>query len=481
MNPKLLKPLIIVAACLVVVIIAASIFAVVSMSPKNKENSSSNASTAAPSATYTSVVSSESSQKENSAANSSSQNSTVSSRPTQSTPSKTTTTSGNNTTSSKPQYSISVNQKPVQSEESSSNASSEKVTYIDYKFKKLENTYYHLTKDKILKIAFIGGSVTDGTGADNPSTDSWTRKICDKLKAEYGASVIEEKQSIGGTGSYFGAFRYAHDVGRTNPDLLFVECAINDCYKKDSYDQVVKSSESIVRQAYARNPKIDIVYVLTFDEHRKDADYEQLRAHKDVAKKYGLLCINLRELLGPSIEFGAYYSDDVHPNTEGYALYASTIYDELMKYMPRKRAGIAKAKLKERTSFPEPLSDYYKNPTLVPSNEMDLPASTKWEFKSDAFSYIGKKYGGFVSANEDGAKLTINFKGNEFALVYNAAPTMGTVLVSVDGGAPITLDAHRDYSNPAPLKIPVSGNKEHTVTITLKGDKEFQIAAYTYN
>ena len=482
LNPKLLKPLIIVAACLVVVIIAVTIFAVISNTSNKTEANSSNISASAPQSSVSSnntVTSAESSAKQNSSANNSLQSNTANSTPVTNNSSINTTVSSDTTTSSsKPQYSISVNSKPVQSEEAESKE--EPVKYIDYDFKYLNNTYYRLTKDKILKIAFIGGSVTDGTGADNPSTDSWTRKICDSLKSEYGASVIEAKQSIGGTGSYFGAFRYTHDVGSLNPDLLFVECAINDCYKKDSYEQVVKSSESIVRKAYEMNPKIDIVYVLTFDKSRKDADYEQLRAHKDVAEKYGLLCINLRELLGPTMEFGMYFSDDVHPNTEGYKLYASTIYDELTKYMPRKRAGIAKTTLKEKT-LPNPISDYYKNLKLIPSQEIDLSKSEKWEFHSSAFSYIGKKYGGYISANQADSKLVIKFKGDEFALVYNAAPEMGIVEVSVDGGAPTTINAFNTYSNPAIQRIAVSGNKEHTVTVTLKDDKEFQIAAYTYD
>jgi lysophospholipase L1-like esterase len=516
LNPKLLKPLIIIASCLVVAIIAVTIFAVVSKTPKSTGDNSSNISVSAPSSSVIGNSDPNSSENSSNITNGSSQNHLVnSSTPTNSnasvnnsssntntsvnnsssntnssvnnSSSSTSTNANPNTSSSKPQPSITVTSKPTPSNPSSnptqSNSSSkpeEEIKYIDYDFKYLNNTYYKLINDKKLTVAFIGGSVTEGTGAKNPTTDSWPRKICEKLTAEYGANVIEKKQSIGGTGSYLGAFRYTHDVAPLNPDLLFVEFAINDKYNGESYDQVVKNSESIIRKAYEINPKIDIVYVLTFDKARKDADYDQLRAHKDVAEKYGLLCINLRELLGPTIEFPTYYDGDVHPNTSGYKIYASTIYDELMKHMPRKRDGIAKTTLKEN-SLPDPISNYYKNLNFVPSQKIDLTNIKNWKHSASNFSYIGKKYGGYISATKSGAKFVIKFTGDEFALLYNAAPTMGIIEVSVDGGAPVSINAYKAYSNPPIKRIPVSGNKKQTVTITLKGNKEFQIAAYMYN
>lgn len=166
---------------------------------------------------------------------------------------------------------------------------------VNHSFKYLENTYYKLTVDKYLTVGFLGGSVTDGYGASNQAKKAWPRLVVDKLQSEFSAYVTEERKSIGGTGSALAPFRYEHDLKSAKPDLLFIEFAINDCYQGYSYDEVVRYSESIVRKAYSLNPYIDIVYVLTCDNGTKDSDYEQLRAHRDVANKYGLLCIKLAD------------------------------------------------------------------------------------------------------------------------------------------------------------------------------------------
>ncbi len=382
-------------------------------------------------------------------------------------------------------YNITVQSKPESSQEvsSSSDQKEENIKYIKYNFKHLANTYAKLTQDKSLRVGFLGGSVTDGTGATNAATDGWPRLVCKSLAEEYDAFVDERRQSIGGTGSYFGAFRYTTDIGDTSkkqPDLLFIEFAINDNYIGDSYEQVVKNSESLIRKAYSLNPKMDIVYVLTFDKGRRLEDYEQLRAHKDVAAKYGLLCINLREILGPTIDFSANYSDDVHPNTAGYQTYANEIIFRLMECMPQRSEGIAKVTPKNKT-LPKPMSDYYKNLKLVKSSDIDLKKSKNWKHEDIDFSYVGRRYGGLVSASKNGAKLVIKFKGDEFALVYNGGPDMGKVDVSIDGGEAIEINAFMNYNNPRIKRIPVSGSGEHTVTVTLKGNKTFHLGAYTYD
>ena len=382
---------------------------------------------------------------------------------------------------------ITVESVPAESSEAQSTQSTaskpEKIKYIKYNFKHLANTYSCLTKDKRLSVAFLGGSVTDGTGATNPREDGWPRLVCNTLAGIYNAKVEERRQSIGGTGSYFGAFRYTTDIGsaaRQQPDLLFIEFAINDFYNGESYDDVVKNDESLVRKAYSLNPKMDIVFVLTFDELRKNEDYEQLSAHKAVAEKYGLLCINLREILGPTIDFKSYYSDGVHPNTDGYQMYANVINDALLSCMPSPDKGIAKPTVKDKV-LPKAMCDYYKNPSLVQSYDIKLTSSKNWEYSISDFSYLGRKYGGKIMASKKGAKLVIKFKGDSFGLVYEGGTKFGKADVSVDGTKVLELNGKLDYSNPRIVRVPISKKGEHTVTVTLTEDKDFAIAAYLYN
>lgn len=80
----------------------------------------------------------------------------------------------------------------------------------------------HTTTSKKLKIAFLGGSIT---GKD----DCWRPQTMELFRRLYPHIAWEEiNASVGGTGSDFGAFRLRHEVVVHNPDLIFVEFAVND-------------------------------------------------------------------------------------------------------------------------------------------------------------------------------------------------------------------------------------------------------------
>lgn len=386
--------------------------------------------------------------------------------------------------------------KPV----SSQNVSSEKpkIDYVNHDFKYLSNFYSKITTKDYVTVTFIGGSVTDGYGASKASEKGWPELVCKSLQAKFGTNVDMRKKSIGGTGSYLGAFKYTTDTAPsvyTQPDLLFIEYAINDHYNYQDeykngndesatavYNKVVKYSESIVRKAYQMNPEVDIVYLLTFDRSTKDSNYIELKAHMDVAEKYGLMCIKLadgfyKKLSSPSDDVD-YIPDGVHPNDEGYAIYADMVIENLYSDFPC--TGVAEPKIVEKT-LPTAMSDYYKNPTLIYSNQIDLSNSVGWEFTKTKFSWIGTRFGGLVKATEAGSKLTVEFEGNHFGLLINRASDMGKISVSVDGGEAVIVDAYRSSTNPYALPI-ADGLQDgkHKAEITLI-DKTFEIDGLLIN
>ncbi len=350
--------------------------------------------------------------------------------------------------------------------------------------KYLQNFYSKLrTKDSVA-VTFIGGSVTDGLGATTKE-NRWPEIFCKALQEKYKTEIDLRKKSLGGTGSYLGAFKYTTDVAPivdTQPDLLFIEYPINDKYQKATYDEVVKYSESIVRMAYKLNPEVDIVYVLTFDRGTKDADYEQLRAHRSVAEKYGLMHIKLadsfyKQLNSPD-EAVDYIPDGVHPNDKGYRAYADIVIEAIFSELSS--IGDAEPEIVKKV-LPEAMSKYYENPHLVYSNDIDLTKSNGWTHREENFSWVGKRFNGYIQANVPDSKLTLRFEGSHFGLLINKAKDMGKISVSVDGEAPVTVDAYRKSSNPSAVLIAdgLSSGK-HTAEITLI-DKEFQIGGLLLN
>ncbi len=354
---------------------------------------------------------------------------------------------------------------------------------------RLCNTYAKLTEDKALNIVYIGGSVTDGYGASDQNTKSWLAKTNDWFRERFpDAKINGTRCSIGGTGSYLAAFRYEKEVAPKNPDLLFIEYAVNDKYNGQGYDEVLRTSETIVRKAYEHNPNIDIVYILTFDKGDGTSDYDALRAHRDVAEHYGLINIKLSDYVYDMLErtgddFSKYYMDGVHPNDEGYSYYASVITGVLGEELVTNAPVNAKVTAKV---LPEKLSPtLIEDADLVFADKINLSDSVGFEYQSKTnFSWLGMRFNGRIFAKSAGSRITLEFDGTDFGICYGIGPNMGIVSCSVDGGEPVVIDAYRDYKNPKDAVLAWDLEKgKHTVTIEVtgknekSGGEEFEIGA----
>ena len=92
--------------------------------------------------------------------------------------------------------------------------------------------------------------------------NGWRNLTTAWLKEQYpNAQITEVAASIGGTGSDLGAFRLANDVLTKNPDLVFVEFAVNDGDKQPK--NIWRQMEGIVRQIWKKNATTDIVFCYT--------------------------------------------------------------------------------------------------------------------------------------------------------------------------------------------------------------------------
>jgi hypothetical protein len=108
--------------------------------------------------------------------------------------------------------------------------------------------------------------------------------------------VEEINAAIGGTGSDLGVFRLKHDVLDHDPDLLFVEFAVNDAGAPS--EEIHRCMEGIVRQTWTRNPRTDVCFVYTLAGNMLDTlKQEQLPrsmvAMEQIAEHYGIPSINM--------------------------------------------------------------------------------------------------------------------------------------------------------------------------------------------
>lgn len=334
----------------------------------------------------------------------------------------------------------------------------------------LNNSYYRLTQDKKLNIAYLGGSVTGGYGSSSEDKN-WASRVTKHIKNKFPqAEINSQKAAIGGTGSEFGAYRAVNDLKLETyiPDLVFVEFAVNDVIDGTNAADSKKYMETIIRTIYSYAPNADIIFVFITGIGSKGEDFEQLIAHRELAKEYHIPCINVGKALCAELdsyldmnfvdakhpEWLKYFIDTVHPNDAGYEKYASYITTYLDKVFYNGR----KAEKTEKTYMPQKsLNDVLIKPENL--NAKGINGISDFTVTDE----------GYLKTDKDGAILTVTFTGTSLKMwTFGGHP--GSVLeYTVDGGETksITLSKSTDNHKIYKLADELSDTK-HTVKMTFK-------------
>ena len=199
-----------------------------------------------------------------------------------------------------------------------------------------------------VKIAYLGGSITWGGNADPVDLNSW-RAIVSRWFVENlpDSLVTNINAGIGSTGSFYGSYRVYDDCQLGSPlppDLMFLEVTANDTYDKLTEEQVKVNVESIIRQAYAANPKMQIIIIHVTDWPTKNTVSTQRKWIAQIADHYGIPQIAVGEKMynvllkdnggvAPTSQtdeaWTKYITDYCHPSNAGHALYAEYIIEFL--------------------------------------------------------------------------------------------------------------------------------------------------------
>ncbi len=189
---------------------------------------------------------------------------------------------------------------------------------------KLHNSQLIFEREKKGRVAFLGGSITQGSG--------WRDSICAYLEKRFPDTRFDFiAAGIGSMGSTPGAFRFERDVLKNGKvDLLFEEAAVNDRTNNFSAETQVLGMEGIVRHARESNPEMDVV-LMHFVDPDKMADYRkgivpaEIKNHEKVAEHYGLSTINLAKEVTERIDNGEFSWDkdfkNLHPSPFGHHIY----------------------------------------------------------------------------------------------------------------------------------------------------------------
>ncbi len=190
--------------------------------------------------------------------------------------------------------------------------------------------------NRTINLVFHGHSVPAGyfkTPIVN-NLESYPHLVYKELTAQYPFAVINLiNTAIGGEDSKSGAQRFDMDVLNHNPDVLFIDYALND--RRIGLDSAKIAWESMIQKALAQDIKVilltpspDQKVDLKEDDTILDQHSNQIR---ELSDKYKLGLVDSYELFKKALVSGdslpALMSQGNHPNEKGHTLIAKGILE----------------------------------------------------------------------------------------------------------------------------------------------------------
>ncbi len=356
---------------------------------------------------------------------------------------------------------------------------------------------------EVFKVAFIGGSLTQGGGP-------WQTKVVNYLKEKMPDKEIQYVNSgIGGTTSEYGAKRYAKDVLAYKPDLVVIEFAVNDrSYGSKNALRHQVSMESMVQQSLQAE-KVPAVMFLYSNHAYEGTDLENVefsrKSKEELAKFYNIpsvdaheYCLGLYEADKEKtsttykqwlIEEKKYYpSDDVHPHSSGYQLFGDAIINAfekegLDKFLApvQPKSGIFCSSEKEKVMSRYEYV-YVTNPKIAYNGKwylcnkdmtrQDLPDAILPKFFQHPYYPEGGVY-----TNVADSTMSFKTSASEIFISYVSGSATSDMVILIDGKETQTLSTTSAYTNMNYVSKGISGVKGKIVTIKSKSNSPLKILA----
>ncbi len=299
----------------------------------------------------------------------------------------------------------------------------------------LPNFFNKVKNGKAVTIGYLGGSITRADNQYRLQSAKFIRNMFPDIK------ITGINAGVSGTGTDLGACRLYDQVLKYNPDLVFVEFAVNGAFPE--------GMEGIIRQIWKFNPRIDIclIYTISASQSRIYADGkvpENIRNLEKIAKHYNIPSVHMGlqaailenkekliwkadpATLTDKIVFSA---DGTHPLEAGGNLYAEAIARAMlmMKNCAEDRIHHLEDPLIadnwEDAKMLDPKSFATFSPeweTIDPKTIESLNQFSGW------FPYVMK-------AEKSGAWIRLRFNGTMLGIFDIGGPEVGQIELELDG------------------------------------------------
>jgi len=205
--------------------------------------------------------------------------------------------------------------------------------------KRLKGVIEKAKRGEDVTIAFIGGSITEGAGANPPYTNCYAYQTYLRFKEMFGQGDGEHihfvKAGVGGTPSQLGVIRYERDVlrdGTVEPDIVIVEFAVNDW---DDETKGVSYESLVLKILSAENNPVVILLFCVFE-----SDWNLQDRLAPVGWHYDLPMVSIKDAVVPQFRLTKkqgnvitkeqFFADIYHPTNDGHRITADCLANLFM-------------------------------------------------------------------------------------------------------------------------------------------------------
>lgn len=351
-------------------------------------------------------------------------------------------------------------------------------------------------------VGFIGGSVTVGEVTSNKTSEGYPKGYAaytaDYIKNTFGVSnnVKYVNAAISGTGSEIGIVRVQKDLLDHNPDVIFIEFAVNN--STNSFDK--ESYESLVRKCLKQenNPAVILVFSGNdYSGHKVEEYMTQIGTYynlpmfsMDKALKSVCSVDSNGNLTTSDSIFDNFIHDGTHPNDDGHKLYGKL----LSNFLKEIDNDIIDEEYKMKDT---PLiSDKFDDLVMI-DNTSSIVSNGSWEKTNTnanpfTFSHVDAFTNGWSKKESDSNDaLTLQVDAKNFIVVYKCEnPSVnhdaGVIIIKYTNvndpsySGTITWDLTKSYKSPNqtgwenPISILVFDKEEvgtYSIEITLENSQ----------
>lgn len=353
---------------------------------------------------------------------------------------------------------------------------------------RLKNCMQRAKQGEELVIAFLGGSITQGSLATKPE-NTYAYRVFRWWEDTFCKAVFHYVNGgIGGTTSHYGVSRAVTDVLMYQPDFVVVDFSVND--EANGFYQ--ETYEGLVRKilGWSSKPAVLLLNNVYYDSGKNAQEY-----HNAVGEWYGVPYVSIKDTVYQRMKAGVYSReeltpDGLHPNDEGHRLVA----DEIIAFLQQ-----VKEQSKDDTDRKDgaDIADWMKEPLTANAYEnarrltIRETAPQLSGFRADTQEKTGHLdhfKNGWIG-KKAGDSIRFRVKASCIAVQYRKTvqkPSLRAELV-LDGDRehPVLLDGNfeEDWGDCLYLETVLHHGKmaEHTVEITiLPGEMQDRIVTPFY-